>query len=346
VLLSTPADDAGTLESLGERGLIALISKRFPAPPALLPVGIGDDAAVGTPGRGTLDVLTTDGLVEGIHFDLAYSSFSDIGYKALAVNVSDVASMGGSSRLALLSLILPSHVTVANVESLLDGFEQMAGEAGVVLAGGNVTRSPGPVVIDVSLLGSVRPRKVLTRSGGRAGDALYVTGTIGAAAAGLGWLRASASGRLQSPGDPELASCVARYRRPRPRFRLGAILGRTRAASACIDLSDGLADGVRQLAGACGTGAAIDAALLPVSGGARQWFTSTGADPVVASAAGGDDYELLFAIPPRRRGLLRAVVQQAQGVPVTRIGELTGSEIVLIREGRSEPLPEGFNHFS
>jgi thiamine-monophosphate kinase len=344
VLLSTPVSDGTvTLGSLGERGLVALIRERFPAPPGLLAVGIGDDAAVAVPERGALEVLTTDALVEGVHFDLAFSSFFDVGYKALAVNVSDVASMGGTSRLALLSLILPSRLTVNDVNQLLDGFADIARAARVTLAGGNITKSSGPLIVDVSVLGAVRPRKVLTRSGGRPGDALYVTGEVGAAAAGLGWLRATKG--AASAGD-ELAACISRYRRPEPRHRLGALLGRTRAASACMDLSDGLADAVTQVAAASGTGAVIEASLLPIPAAARRWFGSQNLDPIAASVAGGDDYELLFSIPGRRRGRLHHVVRLARGVAVTRIGELTaGPDIILMREGLAEPLPSGFTHF-
>jgi thiamine-monophosphate kinase len=344
VPLSTHASDLNApLGSLGERGLVALIRERFPAPPGLLPVGIGDDAAVAVPERGALEVLTTDALVEGVHFDLAFSSFFDVGYKALAVNVSDVASMGGSPRLALLSLILPPRLNVNDICMLLDGFAEMGRAAGVTLAGGNITKSSGPLIVDVSLLGAVRPRKVLTRSAGRPGDALYVTGEVGAAAAGLGWLRTS---RAATSPDDGLAGCVARYRRPEPRFRLGAILGRSRAATACMDLSDGLADAVSQLAAASGTGARIDAARLPIPESASRWFASQGQEPIAASVAGGDDYELLFSVPPRRRGRLRHVVQQSRGVPITRIGELTAApDIVLMREGLAEPLPRGFTHF-
>jgi thiamine-monophosphate kinase len=344
VPLSTHASDlTAPLGSLGERGLVALIRDRFPAPPGLLPVGIGDDAAVAVPERGALEVLTTDALVEGVHFDLAFSSFFDVGYKALAVNVSDVASMGGSSRLALLSLILPAHLNVNDICMLLDGFAEMGRAARVTLAGGNIAKSSGPLIVDVSLLGAVRPRKMLTRSAGRPGDALYVTGEVGAAAAGLGWLGTSAAAK--SPDD-DFAACVTRYRRPEPRFRLGAILGRSRAAGACMDLSDGLADAVSQIAAASGTGARIDAALLPIPGSASRWFVSQGADPVAAAVAGGDDYELLFSVPARRKGRLRTVVQQSRGVPITRIGELTAApDIVLMRNGLAEPLPRGFTHF-
>lgn len=343
--LTTP-DSAGAppLASLGERGLIARIRERFPAPPGLLAVGIGDDAAVALPVRGALEILTTDALVEGIHFDLAFCSLADVGYKALAVNISDVAAMGGTARLALLSLILPARLTVEDVDGLLDGVAAIATSAGVTLAGGNITASPGPLIVDVSLVGSVRPRRVLTRAGGHPGDALYVTGAVGAAAAGLGWLRANAAGGAEP--DAGLAACVARYRRPEPRARLGALLGRTRSASACMDLSDGLADAVAQLAAASGTGARIDAGALPIPDAAGGWFAAAGVDPISAAAAGGDDYELLFAVSPRRSGRLRGVLRQARGVPVTRIGELTSSAaVVLQRDGASHPLPHGFVHF-
>ena len=345
--LSTPVSArTASLASLGERGLVQLIRQRFPASPAILPVPIGDDAAVAVAERGALEVLTTDALVEGIHFDRRFSSLYDVGYRALAVNVSDVAAMGGTSRLALLSLILPIGLTVGDVEQLLDGFAAMAGQGGVQLAGGNITRSPGPLIVDVSLLGAVRPRRILTRSGGRPGDILFVTGSVGAAGAGLSWLREKAAEDPAEPDDPGLAECVARYRRPEPRARIGALLGRTRAASACMDLSDGLGDAVTQVAEASGTGARIDAAALPIPGAASRWFTARGLDPIQAAVSAGDDYELLLAVAPRRKGRLKTVVQQARGVTITRIGELTGDRsLILMRDGAAEPLPGGFAHF-
>jgi thiamine-monophosphate kinase len=218
----------------------------------------------------------------------------------------------------------------------------MAEEARVVLAGGNITRTPGPLTIDVTAIGHVRPRRVLTRGGGKAGDVLYVTGDVGAAAAGLGVLRASA----QAPGDAEVAALIERHRRPSPRLRVGALLGRTRTATACMDLSDGLADAVRQLAHASGTGALVDAAAVPVPAAARRWFESQGQDPLRAALAGGDDYELLFAVSPRMGGRLRTVTRQARGVRITRIGELTASPAILVkRDAATEPMPDGFTHF-
>jgi thiamine-monophosphate kinase len=343
--LSTPAS-AATIADLGERALIERIRARIGTASPLLSVGIGDDAAVLVPDRGSLQVLTTDALVEGVHFDLRFSRPRDVGYKALAVNVSDAAAMGANPRAALLSLILPGSFGADDFDALIDGFAEMAAEARVSLAGGNISRSPGPLIVDVSLAGSVKPRKVLTRGGGRPGDALYVTGTPGAAAAGLGWLRANATRGAADPEDAGLAECVSRYRRPVPRARIGALLGRTRAARACMDLSDGLADAVTQIAAASGTGAVIDASAIPLHSAATRWFSEQGLDPVATAIAGGDDYELLFAVGPKTRGRLRTVMREARGVAITRIGELTtGSEVVVQREGRSEPLPAGYAHF-
>jgi thiamine-monophosphate kinase len=301
VPLSTPVSHTNTpITAVGERSLIALIKARFPGSPEQLVVGIGDDAAVAAPARGMLEVLTTDALVEGVHFDLKYSSPEDVGYKALAVNVSDVAAMGGRPRLALLSLILPERMRVGDVEALLDGIAAMANESGVIVAGGNLTRSPGPLIVDVALTGAVGPRKILTRAGGKAGDALYVTGTIGTGAAGLQWLRTAGESQRGTPEIPGVATCVVRYRRPEPRSRIGWMLGRSRAASACMDLSDGLADAVIQLASSSGTGATIDASRLPIPEAATGVFLDRGLDPVRAAVAGGDDYELLFSVPERR----------------------------------------------
>ena len=342
---------ASRVSDTGERALIERIRRRVPAAPPELLIGIGDDAAVAAPDRGALQVLTTDALVEGVHFDRRFSTPSDIGYKALAVNISDVASMGGTARFALLSLMLPAETTLDEVDGLLDGVLSLAAETRVTLAGGNITRSPGPLVVDVTVIGSVKPRKILTRGGGRAGDALYVTGRIGAAAAGLGWLRAEAERQVEGllvprPADALQGECVARYCRPEPRARIGALLGRTRTASACMDLSDGLADAVTQLAIASETGAAIDASLLPIHPGAASWFTVAGQDAVAGCVAGGDDYELLFAVPRRTRSRLRGVLHEARGVPITRIGELTPERTIgLARAGQIEPLPRGFVHF-
>lgn len=339
--LNTPG--SATVADLGERQIIAEILARLPPPPPWLQVGISDDAAVAAPERGALEVLTTDGLVESIHFDRRFSSPYDIGWKALAVNISDIAAMGGRARLALLSLALPAAFLTSDLSALIDGFLDLARASAVTLAGGNITQSPGPLMVDVTVSGSVRPRRVLTRAGARPGDELYVTGSPGDAAAGLAALREDST---EIEVSKELATCVERYRRPQPRARVGMLAGRNRAASACVDLSDGLADGIEQIAAASGVGALIDARALPISPAARAWFEARGLDPVHAALAGGDDYELLLAVPKRARGRLATVVRQAQGVSLTRIGEITRErEVRLNRNGAFEPLPQGFVHF-
>ena len=334
--------DAGTP---GERALIEHIRSRLPAHPASLLIGPGDDAAVLTPTRGALQVLTTDAVVEGVHFDRRFSSLSDIGYKAVAVNVSDITAMGATPEFVLLSLILPDGFSRADLDQLLDGVLEMAAKAQTSVAGGNISRSPGPLIVDVTATGSVRPRRVLTRSGGRPGDFIYVTGSIGGAAAGLAALRSGAISLEAATAGP-MAGPVRRHQRPEPRLRMGSLLGRNRAASACMDLSDGLADAVRQIAEASGTGATIDASLLPIDPEASTWFEGQGQDPVVSALAGGDDYELLFTVSKKLRGRFRGVQAHAQGLPVTRIGELTSAGgLHLLRRGGSEPIPEGFTHF-
>ena len=335
------ADPRSLASGLTEAGLIDFITQRLPPPPAWLRVPVGDDAAVVEAERGTLEVLTTDTLVEGVHFDFSFCSPADVGAKAVAVNLSDLAAMGAAPRAALVSFCVPRRMTRDALEAMIDALVSSAATYGLTIVGGNVASSPGPLVVTIAATGSVRPRRALLRSGARPGDAIYVSAAIGAAAAGLGMLR---EGR--SPSAEDEAQCVGRYRAPVARVRLGLLLGRTRAATACIDLSDGLADGARRLGQASGAGILLEADAIPVHPAARRYFSERGLDPIAAALAGGDDYELLFASAPRRRGALAAAVRRSPGLAVTRIGVVTKEpEVRLRRDGRDEPLPEGFQHF-
>jgi thiamine-monophosphate kinase len=326
---------------ISERELIDYIRTCLPAPPPWLLVPGGDDGAVVAPVRGALDVLTTDTLVEGVHFDCAFSRPADIGAKALAVNLSDLAAMGAEPRVALLSLSIPASWASDRVLALVDAVVAAAVKYRVAIAGGNVTSSPGPLVVTMTVTGTVRPRRALLRSGARPGDAVYVSAAVGAAAAGLGMLRES-----RSPASEAERQCIERYRAPQPRVRLGLMLGRNRAATACIDLSDGLAEGARQIGQASGTGIVLDADAIPVHPAARDYFIERGLDPVAAALAGGDDYELLFTASAKRRGALASVVRLTSGLAITRIGVVTGDgAIALRRDGRDEPLPAGYRHF-
>jgi thiamine-monophosphate kinase len=324
-----------TVSDIGERALIERIRARISSPRWVI-VGPGDDAAVIEPERGTLDVVTTDALVEGIHFDRRFCPPDAIGHKALAVNLSDLAAMGASPRAALLSLVLPDGFSVTDVDALLEGLLALAGRHKVALVGGNITRSPGPLVVDVTAIGSVSRRRILTRAGARPGDAVYVTGTVGAGAVGLRTFRE----QVDAPAAQE------RYLRPQPRVRAGMLLGRNKAATACIDLSDGLADGLHRLAEASGAGIAIDPAALPVDEVVVRWCAQHRADPILEAVVGGDDYELLFTSRPAQRGRLRAARQHFGDLPIAKIGVVTKERNVVFKtpDGERE-IPQGFEHF-
>jgi thiamine-monophosphate kinase len=327
-----------TVADRTEAELIAAIQAHLAPSPDWIAVGIGDDAAVVSPERNRLEVLTVDALVEGVHFDRRFVSAGAIGYRALAVNLSDLAAMGAQPRLALLSLALPSSLPLCDFDALAAGFAQLAGAHHVHLVGGNLTKTTGPMVIDVTAIGTVKARNVLTRSGARAGDEVYVTGSLGAAAAGLAALRSGSN-------DTVLSECIARYVRPEPRVRIGALLGRNRAASACVDASDGLADAIHHLARASRVGIAIDAAALPIEPAARQWFEREATDPVNAAITGGDDYELVFTVRPRLRRRLKTIERQGR-TAMTCIGVCTAQPDVVLRRGTAdEPLPLGYGHF-
>jgi thiamine-monophosphate kinase len=339
-----------TVSDLGERALIARIRERLPEAPGWVAVGIGDDAAVVEPERNALDVLTTDSLVEGIHFDRAFVPAEAIGHRALAANLSDLAAMGARPRAALLSLALPDALPVAEFDGLVSGLLALAARYRVALIGGNIARSPGPIVVDVTAVGTVQRRRILRRDSARPGDVVFVSGEVGAAAAGLEWCRANgleASRERAQADGADLADATARFLYPDPRMRLGWLLARNRVATACMDLSDGLADAVQQVATSSGLGAKIHAERVPVPAAAARWFARDGRDPVVAAITGGEDYELLFTVPGRRRRLIEALGRGLSGVPLTAIGVITrGPEIVLAREGRpDEALPRGYSHF-
>jgi thiamine-monophosphate kinase len=207
----------------------------------------------------------------------------------------------------------------------------------------------------MTAIGTVRPRRILTRSGARAGDEVYVTGTLGEGFVGLKSLQARSGTDASDIRGPDAGAdlqvgpfgrCEAKYLRPTPRVRAGLLLGRTRAASACVDLSDGLADGLRQIASASDVGISLDAGALPIADDVRRWHEERGNDPVMATITGGDDYELLFTVRGRTRGRLREARRLMGGLPITPIGVVTRARRMSIRtpDGERE-LPEGFEHF-
>jgi thiamine-monophosphate kinase len=286
------------------------------------------------PERNRLEVVTVDAIVEGVHFERRFTPPAAIGHRALAVNLSDIAAMGAAPRLALLSMALPPDLPCADFDAMIGALAALASSHKLHVVGGNLTRSPGPLMLDVTVIGTVKRREVLTRAGASPGDEIYVTGSLGGAAAGLALLKGPASGTGVEPKSTA-AACIERYLYPQPRTRAGLLLGRNRAATACMDLSDGLGDGVRQIAEASGVGATVEEKAVPIDPGAS----------LSDAISGGDDYELVFTVRPRLRGRLAAV--RRAGLPITRIGVCTASRDVLLQRmsGAIEPLPAGFSHF-
>jgi len=319
----------------GEHALIARIRARLSTAHWVV-VGPGDDAAAIEPVRGALEVLTTDAQVEGVHFDRRFVSPDAIGHRALAVNLSDLAAMGARPRAALLSMALPASLELDAFDQIVGGLLALGARYAVALIGGNITHTAGPMVLNVTAIGTVHRRKILTRAGARAGDEVFVTGTLGDAAAGL----------LRLQADHRAAEDTGRYLRPDPRVRAGLLLGRNRAATSCIDLSDGLADGVRQIAQASSVGITLDAAAIPIAPQVKDWLSRHGRNPVDLALQGGDDFELVFTAKPKQAGRLRAVRRHLSDLPITRIGVVTQAPRLLIKDEHGErELPEGYQHF-
>lgn len=346
-----PLSSKQLVGDLTERDLIDRIQRRLPKPPPWLLVGIGDDGAVVEPERNRVEVLSVDALVEGVHFDRAFVGPEAIGHRALAVNLSDLAAMGAAPRLALLSLALPAGLPIDDFEGIVEGLTGLAARHRLQIAGGNLTRSPGPLMIDITVIGTVKRRQALTRSGARPGDDVYVSGTLGGAAAGLRILSAigqSGDRRSTSPiADPAIADAwIQRYLYPEARVRLGLMLARNRAASAAIDLSDGLSDGVHRIAESSGVGMVIDADALPIDPDVGRWFADRGLDPVSEIIAAGDDYELLFTTRPRSAGRLRPARQHGDAA-LTKIGICTEGPGLSLRSGgiERELRRAGYDHF-
>ncbi|HEY5974122.1 MAG TPA: thiamine-phosphate kinase [Geobacteraceae bacterium] len=323
------------LGQLGEFGLIGRIAGRVPTADRVL-LGIGDDTAATIPEPGTVTLSTSDMLVEGIHFDLAYSDPYTLGRKSLAVNLSDVAAMGGVPRTFLLSLAIPPTLPVEFVDMFTTGLLEQAARFGVVLIGGDTCASPTGLVISITLLGEQVPERLARRQGACPGDLVCVTGTLGDAAVGLAQLRQG----IRS------GAAVARHLDPEPRVAGGIALAMAGLPTAMIDISDGLAADLGHILYQSGVGARLELASLPLSPAYRQAVADHEA-PLLPALTGGEDYELLFTLPSARRHELAGVADQA-GVPCTVIGEIIAAEglSLIAPDGSDYQLPTaGYDHF-
>lgn len=329
------------LSQIGEFGLIRRIQKNLRPPFSDIPLGIGDDAAAILPSPQKYLLLTTDSLLETVHFDLAYSSYREIGYKAAAVNISDIAAMGGAPRFFLISLGLTGRQKVADLDRLYRGIEKGGREAGMDLIGGNTTYSEKLFFISLTVLGEVSKKEMVARAGARPGDALYVTGSLGNAAAGLDILKNG----INPKRFPRL---VERYRAPRARWREGRLLGRKGIATAMIDLSDGLTSDLGHLTERSGVGAELDLSQIPVAPSLRRYALQNGRDPIQYALHGGEDYELLFSVPEKKIPVLERLVKEGL-IDARRIGVIREKKWGLTAragDGRLTRIaPAGYDHF-
>ncbi len=332
------------IRDLGEFGLIDRIARSLPPPGEGVIVGIGDDVAVlRSSDRYTL--ATCDIQVEGVHFLGDKISPYQLGRKVVAINVSDIAAMGGIPRYLLVSLVLPKETEVEFVDGLYEGMREECSRWGAEIVGGNMAHSPDGIIVDLFLLGEVEPERLLRRAGARVGDRVLVTGTLGDSAAGLALLLRP---ETLCP-DVHRDVVLRRHLTPTPRLAEGRAVACSGLATAAIDVSDGLASDIGHICEMSGVGVRIRADALPISDAARAVAEAIGADPLEWALFGGEDYELLFTAPADRAPELARQVQEETGTPVSIIGEITpaGEGMTLLRaDGVAQPLRKGgWDHF-
>lgn len=338
-----------SLRRLGERGLIRRIRRRgVAARDPGVEVGIGDDTAVLAVPAGHRLLATTDLVIEDVHFRRASASPGDIGWKALAVNLSDIAAMGGSPRWALVALAVPADTDVDAVDAFYAGMEDAAAPHGVIVVGGDTSASPAGWIVNVTLLG-VHPGAPRLRSQARAGDAVAVTGTLGASAAGLFAIEMGidhARARGVAPG--RLAEITRAHLRPRARVAEGRWLGQAAGVHAMMDCSDGLAADLGHICRESGTGARVRLDRVPVAHAAIETGHALGQDARQWAVGGGEDYELLVTCDAEAADRLTAGLADATGTSLTVIGRIEGpsGEVVFVdADGTPASMQPGYEHF-
>jgi thiamine-monophosphate kinase len=315
-----------------------LTRKVFPHPPRLI-LPIGDDAAAFQPSTGSLMLISSDALIEGTHFDLGYFSAQDLGWKSLAVNLSDIAAMGGKPRLFTTSLGLPPDLPPRFIHHFYQGMLNLAQKYGVFLAGGDTCASKAGIFLDVTIIGEVPPHQMITRSGAQVGDIICVTGELGGSAIGLEVMRRDLS-RV-----PQKRTYTLRQLRPSPRIEIGRWLSIHGMASAMIDLSDGLSMDLHRLADRSNVGVFLDASVLPCPPVGPKLASMLTHSLLHYTLNGGEDYELLFTVPRR---LKSRIPSSLHGIRITSIGETAPRSrgcLVRIGDQTTKLFPRGFEHF-
>ena len=320
------------VSQLSEDEIIALFNVAAPKPPLLK--GIGDDCAVLGPFGDDVLVWTADLLTEDVHFTRESSSPADLGYKSMAVNLSDIAAMGAKPVAAVLSIALPPSTSEEWLRGFRDGFIEATKQFDCPTAGGDTTTAREVIMISVTILGRTRREHLLMRDGASPGEDIWISGVPGLSATGFELLS-----RDMPPSDDAQRTAIERHIRPLPRIELGYMLGTQQLASAAIDSSDGISQDLHRLCKASGVGAEIEEALIPLS----PEIDEINVAPLEMALHGGEDYQLLFTASPKKREQIATLDD------VTRIGTTTAGEaIVRIKriDGTVEMVKRGgFQHF-
>lgn len=318
------------MSTKGEFGFIEYIKEHFGVSEGM--VGIGDDCAILPCGEGEL-IYSTDMLLEGVHFLRGAASPEDIGWKSLAVNISDIAAMGGWPEATFLSIALPKDAQGEWAERFIAGYAELSHKFGVPLLGGDTTSSLRDIAINVGVLGRAQYGKSIRRNGARVGDGIYVTGHLGNSAGGLqailnGWER-----------TPEVESLIQSHLKPMPRLAEGAALMKTGLVGAMMDISDGIASDLRHILKSSNVGAQVALNKLPISSDLKSICNTYGLDKHTLATGGGEDYELLFTAPER--------IEELLDFPVYQIGEIVLGETLIwtMNDTVVDFSTKGFNHF-
>lgn len=338
-----PPEDRSFLSRTGELGFLEWIAGLHPDLSDGVLLGIGDDAAALEFTMGATILAAADSIVEGIHFRTEYFSPGQIGRKAVAVNLSDIAAMGASGRFILLQLGLPPETSREFIESCIRGLVSFASSNGLALVGGDISATSGPMFLAVTILGEAEPGKILRRSGAEEGDLIMVSGFPGEAAAGLMVLE-----RKDYPPKTELEHVVRRHLEPEPKTGLSRLAAGSGAVNAAIDISDGLSTDLCHLCRAGGIGAVVEAGAVPISDNLDAAAVFLGIDPLVPALNGGEGYELLMAVRPAGAGKLIAAAERS-GEMLTVIGRFSGKDegaSIVFPDGARPLRPGGFDHFA
>ncbi|MGQ9610799.1 MAG: thiamine-phosphate kinase [bacterium] len=325
------------VKDIGEFSLIKRLSNNFTKPKRPVIVGIGDDSAVLNSSGSRLQLVTTDMLVEDVHFRLSTASPFQIGWKSLAANISDIAAMGGEPTYAFISIGLPKDTKVEFVDGVYSGMKAIAEKYFVDVVGGDTVSSP-QVIINIALLGEVEPENYKLRSGAKEGDYIFVTGDVGGSSAGLEILER----QLPIKGTDK-------HLMPIPRVKEGRLLAQSGYVTAMIDISDGVSSEINHICEQSGISAKIFMKDIPLSENTRKVASLVGKNPYDYALYGGEDYELLFTCRPYGAGYIKELFTKNCDTHISCIGYITASCQPLTIEdenGVSSLLrPSGYNHF-